>query len=75
VYWSGQAQPDFAAFNTNNDGAIMSTAADSVVMRDNLVSGAQRLAYRIQGNSCPGTVLPSGINNDYDNNEAHSAMS
>ncbi|CAF4997129.1 unnamed protein product, partial [Rotaria socialis] len=32
-------------------------------------------AYRIQGNSCPGTVLPSGINNDYDNNEAHSAMS
>ncbi|CAF5083041.1 unnamed protein product, partial [Rotaria socialis] len=34
-----------------------------------------RLAYRIQGNSCPGTVLPSGINNDYDNNEAHSAMS
>jgi hypothetical protein len=33
------------------------------------------LAYRIQGNSCPGTVLPVGINNNYWNNEAHSAMS
>ena len=33
------------------------------------------LAYRIQGNSCPGTVLPTDISNDYDNNEAHSAMS
>ena len=40
-----------------------------------MVSGAQRLCYRIQGNSCPGTVLPSGISNDYDNNEAHSSMS
>ena len=34
----------------------------------------QRIAYRIQGNSCPGTVLPSDIVNDYDNNEAHSSM-
>jgi len=39
-----------------------------------LVSGAQRIAYRIQGNACPGTVLPTGISNDYDNNEAHSTM-
>jgi hypothetical protein len=39
------------------------------------VAGVERLAYRIQGNSCPGTVLPVGINNNYWNNEAHSAMS
>lgn len=74
VYWSGEAQPEFAEFNTNWDGAIMSRDAESVIMKDNLVSGAQRLAYRIQGNSCPTTVLPNGIYNDYDNNEAHSTM-
>jgi hypothetical protein len=40
-----------------------------------LVAGVERLAYRIQGNSCPGTILPSNISNDYANNEVHSAMS
>jgi hypothetical protein len=40
-----------------------------------LVAGVERIAYRIQGNSCPGTVLPNNITNDYDNNEVHSAMS
>ncbi len=39
-----------------------------------MVAGVQRVAYRIQGNSCPGTVLPTGIVNDYNNNEAHSTM-
>ncbi len=39
-----------------------------------MVSGVDRLCYRIQGNACPGTVLPTGLLNDYDNNEAHSCM-
>lgn len=39
-----------------------------------MVTGVQRLAYRIQGNSCPGASVPTDILNDYDNNEAHSAM-
>jgi hypothetical protein len=43
--------------------------------QNNLVAGVERLAYRIQGNPCPGTQLPGNINNDYSNNEAHSAMS
>lgn len=38
------------------------------------MSGAQRIAFRIQGNSCPGTALPNNIVNDYNNNEAHSSM-
>ena len=33
IYWSGKAQPQFAEFNTNNDGAITSLKATSVVMR------------------------------------------
>lgn len=33
VYWSGTAQPQYAEFNINNDGAIMSRDAVSVVMR------------------------------------------
>lgn len=74
VYWSGTARPQVAEFNINYDGAIMSRDATSVVMKDNLVAGVERIAYRIQGNSCPEKSLPDGINNDYDNNEAHSAM-
>jgi parallel beta-helix repeat protein len=33
IYWSGEAEPEYAAFNTNNDGAIMSTNAISVIMK------------------------------------------
>jgi hypothetical protein len=33
VYWSGQAQPEYAAFNINWDGAVMSRDATSVVMK------------------------------------------
>ncbi len=32
VYWSGTAQPDYAPFNINYDGAMMSQEAVSVVM-------------------------------------------
>ena len=43
-------------------------------LKDNLVAGVQRLAYRIQGNGCSGNSSVSVLNNDYANNEAHSAM-
>lgn len=33
IYWSGTAQPQFAEFNKNNDGAVMSRDAISVIMR------------------------------------------
>lgn len=39
------------------------------------MSGAERLAYRIQGEACLGTQVPGFIQNDYSSNEAHSAMS
>ncbi|CAF1678009.1 unnamed protein product, partial [Adineta ricciae] len=74
VYWSGTAQPAYAAFDINYDGAIMSRDATSVVMTNNLVAGVERIAYRIQGDACPGTAVPSNITNLYANNEAHSAM-
>ncbi|CAM2722167.1 unnamed protein product [Rotaria socialis] len=74
VYWSGTAQPTFAEFNTNYDGAITSRDAISVVMRDNMVVGVERLAYRIQCDACSGTNVSINITNDYWNNEAHSAM-
>ena len=32
VYWSGQAEPTYAEFNTNYDGAIMTRDATSVIM-------------------------------------------
>jgi hypothetical protein len=42
-----------------------------------MVAGVERLAYRIQGESCggPGIYIPPNITNEYSNNEAHSAMS
>ncbi len=33
VYWSGQADPTYAEFNINYDGAIMSRDAVSVIMK------------------------------------------
>jgi parallel beta-helix repeat protein len=33
IFWSGTAQPQFAEFNTNHDGAIMSKKATSVIMK------------------------------------------
>ncbi len=33
VYWTGTAQPEYAEFNINYDGAIMSQEAVSVVMQ------------------------------------------
>ncbi|CAF0853204.1 unnamed protein product [Didymodactylos carnosus] len=74
IYWTGTAQPQFVQFNLDYDAAICSKDAVSVVMQDNFVAGVERLGIRIQGASCPGTVLPSGINNSYSNNEVHSAM-
>ncbi|CAF4334339.1 unnamed protein product, partial [Rotaria magnacalcarata] len=53
VYWSGTAQPEYAEFNIDYDGAITSRDGTSVVMRDNLVVGVERLAYRIQFDACP----------------------
>ncbi|CAF0965964.1 unnamed protein product [Rotaria sordida] len=76
VYWSGTAQSSsIAEYNINYDGAIMSRDAVSVIMQNNLVSGVERSAYRIQGEACPSAYIPRYIYNDYSNNEAHSAMS
>ncbi len=49
----------------------------SVHCQDNMVAGVERVAYRIQGDSCrgPGIYIPPNITNEYSNNEAHSAMS
>jgi hypothetical protein len=33
VYWSGQADPTYAEFDINYDGAIMSRDAVSVIMK------------------------------------------
>jgi hypothetical protein len=33
IYWSGNADPAYAQFNTNNDGAIQSKDATSVIMQ------------------------------------------
>jgi hypothetical protein len=50
---------------------------NSSYLKNNFVAGVERLAYRIQGETC-GTQnlsMPSGLINMYANNEAHSVMS
>nr|ACD54600.1 fibrocystin-like protein [Adineta vaga] len=75
IYWTGTAQNSTVAqINKNYDGAIMSHNAGSVVMKNNLVAGVERVAYRIQGDACSSTLVPTYINNSYSNNEVHSAM-
>lgn len=37
IFWSGQAQPQFAEFNKNNDGAITTLKATSVIMKVNKI--------------------------------------
>ncbi|CAF3294066.1 unnamed protein product [Rotaria sp. Silwood2] len=78
VYWTGTGQiPSVAEFNMNNDGAIMTRDVVSVRLLDNMVAGTERLAYRIQGETCggPDVFVPLNITNVYSNNEAHSVMS
>ncbi|CAF1351069.1 unnamed protein product [Rotaria sordida] len=78
VYWVGTGQdPSVAQFSSNYDGAIMARDATSMRLRNNLVAGVERLAYRIPGESCGGQdiYIPPNIINEYSNNEAHSAMS
>jgi hypothetical protein len=43
-------------------GAIDVTEADSVVLEDNFVAGAQRLGYNFRGDVCPGKSVGSGYN-------------
>ena len=42
-----------------------------------MIVGAERVAYRIHGETCggPGIYVPPNITNEYSNNEAHCAMS
>ncbi|CAF1327808.1 unnamed protein product [Rotaria sordida] len=78
VYWVGTGQdPSVAQFSSNYDGAIMARDATSMRLRNNLVAGVERLAYRIPGESCGGQdiYIPPNIINEYSNNEAHSVMS
>jgi hypothetical protein len=76
IYWSGTAQPLLVApFNMNFDAAIMSRNGSIVAMQCNLVAGAERVAYRIEGDRCPGAIVPISIYNSYSNNEAYSVMS
>lgn len=47
VYWSGVAQPQYAEFNTNNDGAITTKKATSVVVRVRHTNFNQELHWSI----------------------------
>lgn len=49
--------------------------ASFVVSQDNLIAGVERLGYRIHGTACDSSRIPSSVNNEFTNNEVHSAMS
>ncbi|CAF1672894.1 unnamed protein product, partial [Adineta ricciae] len=75
IYWSGTAQArSVAEKNANYDAAITSHKSTSVTMTNNLVAGVERLAFRINGDVCPGVVIPRQFTNVHSNNEVHSAM-
>ncbi|UJR08495.1 hypothetical protein I4U23_012761 [Adineta vaga] len=74
IYWTGTQNPSTASIDTNYDAAIMSDNSVSVIMQNNLVAGVERLAYRVQGDTCSVGNIPQDTINDFSNNEAHSTM-
>uniref|UniRef100_A0AAV2K2L6 G8 domain-containing protein n=1 Tax=Knipowitschia caucasica TaxID=637954 RepID=A0AAV2K2L6_KNICA len=69
--WPGSYQDREEDFNYEWNAAIEVNRATSVVLRDNIVAGYERVAFRIDGEPCPGTPNDSEM---WRRNEAHGGL-
>ncbi|KAG9339164.1 hypothetical protein JZ751_024022 [Albula glossodonta] len=69
--WPGSYQGRAEAFNYEWNAAIEVSEGRNVVLQDNIVAGFQRVAYRIDGEPCPGMWNPVEM---WFNNEAHGGL-
>lgn len=73
VYWGPTWETWNAEFNTDYFGAVDGHQADSFVLEDNFIAGAERLGLFYKGDLCDGDSLP-GMNHSIKNNTIYSSM-
>jgi hypothetical protein len=74
-YWASVFTPWVAPFDGTYWGAISAHMADSVVMEDNFVAGAQRVGILYNGGLCPnGSLVGSKMNHSIKGNIVHSSL-
>ncbi|CAJ1082786.1 fibrocystin-L-like [Xyrichtys novacula] len=69
--WPGSYQDREEAFNFDWTASIETNKGTNVMMQNNIVAGFERVAYRVNGEPCPGTKNPV---KSWSNNEAHSGL-
>ncbi|XP_041664378.1 fibrocystin-L-like [Cheilinus undulatus] len=69
--WPGSYQDREEEFNFDFTACIKVSEGTNAVLQHNIVAGYERVAYRIDGEPCPGTKNEVG---SWLNNEAHSGM-
>ncbi|XP_072562121.1 PKHD1 like 1, tandem duplicate 1 [Paramormyrops kingsleyae] len=69
--WPGTYQDRGEETNFNWNAAIEVNEGTHVVLQDNIVAGYERVAYRINGEPCPGT--PNAVET-WQQNEAHGGL-
>ena len=73
-YWASVFIPWEAPFDKTYWGAIDAHMADSIVMENNFVAGAQRSGILYKGGLCPGASIGVGMNHSIKNNIVHSSL-
>jgi hypothetical protein len=74
-YWASVFTPWVAPFDTTYWAAIAVHHADSVVLEDNFVAGAQRVGILYNGGLCPnGSLIGGNMNHSIKGNIVHSSL-
>jgi hypothetical protein len=73
-YWASTFVQQDALFDFTYWGAIDAHMADSAVIENNFVSGAQRTGILYRGGLCSGVVNGQGMNHSIQNNIVHGAF-
>ncbi|XP_033493349.2 PKHD1 like 1, tandem duplicate 1 [Epinephelus lanceolatus] len=69
--WPGSYQDREEPFNFNWNAAVEVIEGTNVVLQNNIVAGYERVAYRINGEPCPGFL---NENENWIGNEAHGGL-
>ncbi|CAG5956366.1 unnamed protein product [Menidia menidia] len=72
--WPGSYQDREEPFNFDWNAAIEVIEATGVVLQHNIVAGFQRVAYRVDGEPCPGSSGASDGGEAWVHNEAHGGL-
>ena len=71
TYWGSTFIPSKSICDMTNGGGLDFSAADSAIIEDNLVAGAERVGLFTQGNPCPGQSLGRNLNHSITGNSVY----